>query len=179
MSDCIDFSLSFDVKVLPIFTMYADQIRDGTKAIELRTYNPGIFPGSWTLLYETRPAQVIRTAFYSSGFICMKPEQLWHEYSEIMGITPEAYDSYFDGKSCAYGVMVEHVVDFEPILYQQLKQDLNFTAPYGCKSWKYGKFYTRIFDKIISAHELFEGTLRSATLSTADDAPALRRLITY
>tara|TARA_B100001093_G_scaffold471735_1_gene494244 strand:+ start:1417 stop:1875 length:459 start_codon:yes stop_codon:yes gene_type:complete len=150
MPDCIDFSLNFDVKVLPIFSTYADKIRDGTKLMELRTYNPGIYPGTWTLLYETRPAQVIRTAFYSSGFICMTPIKLWHKYSKIMGITWEAYESYFDGKSCAYGVNIAHVINFEPISYQQLKQDINFIAPLGCKRWKYGKFYTRIFDKIIS-----------------------------
>lgn len=119
-------------KVLSIKTVYADQIRAGTKTFELRTYCPNILPGGWCYLYESSPAQHIRTAFIAGRTFKLSPDQAWELFEPTFGIDFDSYFAYFRKRKFAYGVEITDVRSFDPIPLSVLREQHNFTVPQGC-----------------------------------------------
>jgi len=120
------------IRALSIKTVYADKIRDGTKTFELRTYWPGILPGGWCLLYESRPAAHVQTVFKAGRTFELLPDDAWQLYEPHLGIDFESFFSYFRKKKFAYGVEIEEVRSFEPMPLHELREQHNFVVPQGC-----------------------------------------------
>lgn len=149
MSDLLDFPPhKHNLRLLSIHSIYLNRIRDGSKTIELRTYNTGLLPGSWCLAYETKPVQQISTVFRCSGFWCLSPQDAWQKHHSILGIDQDPYFEYFANRQCAYGYIIDKVLNFEPLTFDQLKQDLKFTPPQGSPRWNHSRIYGRILDAI-------------------------------
>ena len=149
MSDLVNFPQHGpSLKLLSIHSVYVDRIRDGSKTVELRTRNPGLYPGDWCAAYETKPAQQIATVFQASGFWCLSPEDAWKMHHDQLGIEAEDFFRYFYQHKYAYGVMIDQVVSFEPIPIQRLQADLGFAFPQGCPKWNHKRIYKRLLDAI-------------------------------
>ena len=136
------------IRLLSIYTEYADRIRDGTKTFELRGYDPKIMPNDWTLIYEPKPTMVIKTVFKAEFYLCMTAEQAWSQFNHCFGISFEDYSAYFKEKPFAYAVKIAKVKTFDPISYADLVEDVGFTAPQGARYWNYKYIYPRILDAI-------------------------------
>ena len=140
------------IRTLSIHTVYADQIRDGTKTFELRTYCPNILPGGWCVLYEGRPEQLIRTAFKAGRTFKLPPDDAWQIYEPHFGIDFDSFFTYFRKRKFAYGVEIEQVHSFKPIPLHELRSTYNFTVPQGCQYLK-GDFHKRINTILASTTE--------------------------
>lgn len=120
------------IKILSIKTIYADQIRAGTKTFELRTYNPRIPEDRWLALYESSPTQAIQSVLKIGRTFKMNPEDAWHEFSDKFGIEAEDYFRYFRKREWAYGLEVKEVKSFEPIKLHPTLREQGFAVPQMC-----------------------------------------------
>lgn len=120
------------IKVLSIKTVYADQIRAGTKTFELRTYDPKIPQDRWLALYESSPTQAIQSVLKIGRTFKMNPEDAWHEFSDKFGIEAEDYFLYFRKREWAYGLEVKEVKNIEPLKLQYLREETGFAVPQMC-----------------------------------------------
>ena len=146
MRDIVQLPKDASLRVFSIHPHYVDQIRAGTKKYELRGYAIGILPGDWCIVYETRPRGQISTIFQATGFWCLSPEEAWKRYSDHLGIDREGYDKYFDGKRAAYGIEIAQVRKFEPIPYEQLRDNVGFSPPQGVVRWTAKMIHKEILD---------------------------------
>ena len=133
-----------NVRCLSIKPQYADRIKDGTKTIELRSYDPALMPEDWCIVYETNPTGHISFVFQVEYFWCMKPDLAWELFSNGFGIEFDDYFGYFHKKPYAYGLKIGQVNTFDPISYQELEETVGFSAPQGSWRWKYNNIDSRI-----------------------------------
>ena len=119
-------------KVLSIKEEYASKIRARTKKWELRTYAPGVKPGGWLALYESRPVQAISTAVQIGRTFKLHPDDAWAEFSDSMGVEFEFFFSYYRKKEFAFGMEVVDVKEFEPMPLAELRQSSGFAVPQMC-----------------------------------------------
>ena len=125
-----------EIKSLAIKPIFADRIRDRSKTFELRTYPPGILPGSWVALYESAPTKAIQTIFKAGRTFRLTPNDAWEMYSEEFGIDFDSYFGYFRRRAWAYGVEVKDVRSFEPISLSELRTSGDFNVPQMCQRLK-------------------------------------------
>ena len=125
-----------EIKSLAIKPIFADRIRDRSKTFELRTYPPGILPGSWVALYESAPTKAIQTIFKAGRTFRLTPNDAWEMYSEDFGIDFDSYFGYFRRRAWAYGVEVKEVRSFEPISLSELRTSGDFNVPQMCQRLK-------------------------------------------
>jgi len=128
--------LDDDVKSLAIKSVYADRIRERSKTFELRTYSPGILPGSWCALYETAPTKAIQTVFKAGRTFKLTPNKAWELYSANFGIDFDSYFSYFRRRAWAYGVEIADVRSFKAVSLHELRESPGFTVPQICQKLK-------------------------------------------
>jgi len=133
-----------NVRCLSIKPQYADRIKDGTKTIELRSYDPALMPEDWCIVYETHPTGHISFVFQVEYFWCMKPDLAWELFSNGFGIEFDDYFGYFHKKPYAYGLKIGQVNTFDPISLQELQETVDFSAPQGSWRWKNNKIDSRI-----------------------------------
>ena len=141
-----------NVRCLSIKPQYADRIKDGTKTIELRSYDPALKPEDWCIVYETHPTGHISFVFQVEYFWCMKPDLAWELFSNQcgnglgsdLGVEFDDYFGYFHNKPYAYGLKIGQVNSFDPISYQELEETVGFSAPQGSWRWKNYQIDSRI-----------------------------------
>ena len=125
-----------EIKSLAIKPIFADRIRDRSKTFELRTYPPGILPGSWVALYESAPTKAIQTIFKAGRTFRLTPNDAWEMYADEFGIDFDSYFGYFRRRAWAYGVEVKEVRSFEPISLSELRTSGDFNVPQMCQRLK-------------------------------------------
>jgi predicted transcriptional regulator len=139
---------ALNLKVFSIHTPYVDLIRQGIKRHELRSYCPGVLPGDWCIVYETKPAQHIATVFKAKGYWCLPSELAWERHGPELGIKQDVFEDYFNGKRAAFGIEIETVRSFEPITYEALRDAFRFNPPQGVVRWGRNQIHKRILDAI-------------------------------
>ena len=125
------------IRIISIYSQYADRIRAGTKLFELRSYNPRIKPGTPIALYETKPQQIIQTVFLAGTTWQLTPDEAWDIWEPHLGIDFDSFFSYFRGKDSCFGISVEQVKTFSKLGLHHLAAEYNFHPPQGIKSWRH------------------------------------------
>ena len=133
-----------NVRCLSIKPQYADRIKDGTKTIELRSYDTALMPDDWCIVYETHQTGHISFVFQVEYFWCMKPDLAWELFSNGFGIEFDDYFGYFHSKPYAYGLKIGQVNTFDPISLQELQETVGFSAPQGSWRWKNNNIDSRV-----------------------------------
>lgn len=92
--------------LIAIRPCYADAILNYSKLVEFRKR---VLAGNvqHIVIYTTSPVQLIVGTFKVAGVHRGTPSELWTDLGEIGGIEKSAYDSYFQGSSSAFGLLVE------------------------------------------------------------------------
>jgi predicted transcriptional regulator len=125
------------IKALSIKRVYAEQIIDGTKKIELRKRSIGMELGDLILLYETTPDSVIRGGFIADKTISLPVSKMWSKYHHLLGVEKEFYDIYFENCEFAYGTFVYQSFVFPSIPLTQLHELCpRFTPPQATINWR-------------------------------------------
>jgi len=123
------------IRVLPIFTKYADRIYSGEKKIELRRGTLGLNHYSVVLLYEVTPSQVIKGGILIDGGFQLKPKEMWKKYNPVLGISEQDFFKYFEGSpvACGYSIKESFLLK-TPYTKEDLKR-IDFVAPQGISTW--------------------------------------------
>jgi predicted transcriptional regulator len=125
------------IKALSIKHIYAERIVYGTKTIELRKRPIGMELGDLILLYETVPDSIIRGGFIADKTICLPVTTMWEQYSPVMGVEKEFYDSYFENCEIAYGTLVYQSFRFRSLSLEQIhKLCPGFVSPQATINWR-------------------------------------------
>lgn len=92
---------------------FVEKIFNGVKNIELRKSAPKIQIDSLVIIYCTSPVMSVIGTCRVNGLILNKPDLLWEDYQDNLGIDKESYNEYFEGKDLAVGIMLKDIVKFE------------------------------------------------------------------
>jgi predicted transcriptional regulator len=125
------------IKALSIKRIYAERIVSGVKTIELRKRPIGMELGNLILLYETAPDSIIRGGFIADKTVSLPISKMWDQYSSVMGVEKEFYDSYFDNCEVAYGTLVYQSFCFCGLSLDQIhKLCPGFVPPQATINWR-------------------------------------------
>ena len=101
--------------LLSIKPQYAKLIVIGLKTIELRTKVPELHNGDTLAFYESSPVKMVTFIAEVDKVIVAKPELLWEQYHESLGLSKQVYDDYFYNREFAYGIQLRSVTKIQPI----------------------------------------------------------------
>jgi len=125
------------IKALSIKRVYAEHIISGAKTIELRKRPIGMELGDLILLYETAPDSIIRGGFIADKTVSLPVSKMWTQYSAVMGVEKEFYDSYFDNCKVAYGTLIYQSFCFRGLSLDQIyKLCPGFVPPQATINWR-------------------------------------------
>ncbi|PZO12130.1 MAG: hypothetical protein DCF25_18175 [Leptolyngbya foveolarum] len=125
------------IKALSIKRLYAERIISGEKTIELRKRPIGLTLGDLVLLYETFPDAVIRAGFIADKTVALSVPKMWRDYSSIMGVEKQFYDSYFENCEIAYGTLIHQSFCFRELPLNELRQRCpGFIPPQATINWR-------------------------------------------
>jgi predicted transcriptional regulator len=125
------------IKALSIKRIYAERIVSGVKTIELRKRPIGMELGDLILSYETAPDSIIRGGFIADKTIYLPVAKMWEQYSSVMGVEKEFYDSYFENCEVAYGTLVYQSFCFHSLSLDQIhKLCPSFVPPQATINWR-------------------------------------------
>lgn len=125
------------IKVISIYSRYAEAIYQGAKLIELRKQSYGLKPGDFLFLYETEPTCLIRGGFLIEKTACLTIAKMWNSYKDILGTEKDFYDSYYSQSSLAYGFHVKAVMLLESPLNKHKLKSMGFIPPMSIAHWRH------------------------------------------
>lgn len=85
---------------------FAKEIAVGRKTVELRRRFPQLEPGSWLVIYVTKPVGAVIGMVKVTSVLRAPVEQLWHEVKDYASVSRETYVDYFAGCSEGCGVFL-------------------------------------------------------------------------
>ncbi len=100
--------------LLSIKPQYAKLIKEGSKTIELRTKIPKLSNGDNLIFYESSPVKMVTFTAEVDEVIVAKPEFLWEQHHESLGLSKQVYDDYFYNREFAYGILLRRVTIVNP-----------------------------------------------------------------
>ncbi len=117
--------------ILSIKPLYAAQIFEGTKTIELRRKFPQKnIKGATALIYSSSPEQKIL------GFVSIKDVKklaiadIWEKFSDQIGIEAAAFNKYFDGVESGYAIFLDKPTKLkQEVGIEELSRKYNFSPP--------------------------------------------------
>ncbi len=106
--------------LMSIKPCYAQLIKIGKKAVELRRVAPKITSGDFIVIYESKPVQCITAICEVETVLTMKTSDLWNQVQNEVCITKNTFEQYFKGKECGSGIRFKNVLVFETpkVLYE-------------------------------------------------------------
>jgi predicted transcriptional regulator len=120
------------VALISIKPVYANQILDGTKTIELRKSPMGLSQGDVVVVYSSAPEQCLAFWFRIKAVEVLPVEEMWNLRHSQLGIEYRDYRTYFDGASIAVGLHIGEVHEIAPIPLRDLvKLVPGFVPPQG------------------------------------------------
>ena len=118
--------------ILSIKPIYANQILDGTKTIELRKSSMGLNTGDVILVYSSAPEQRIAFWFQIRSIEALAVDEMWNRYREAVGIKYEDFVEYFKGLECAVGLHIGEIGQLVPIPLEKIEELVpGFVPPQG------------------------------------------------
>lgn len=88
---------------------FVEKIFNGSKTIELRKSAPNIKKDDIIIIYSTSPVMSVIGTCRVKEIISLKPNKLWSEYSDKLGIDRKRYFEYYEGKEIAVGIFLKDV----------------------------------------------------------------------
>ena len=121
--------------LLSVRPRFAESILAGTKRAEIRRQRPRAHSGTPVIIYATKPlAAVVGTACIDSVYEGT-PSCLWEHYYSQIGITREDYDSYTNGVSVLYMMILTKVHRLScPLTLEDIRESTAFQPP---RSYRY------------------------------------------
>lgn len=109
---------------------FADKIIRKEKIIELRKIKPHVKIGDNIIIYASSPCKAVVGYGTIKQIIEISPDQMWIEYSDLLGIDKERYDEYYKEKERAVGIEIDNITKINPISLKELRVlDSNFHPP--------------------------------------------------
>ena len=103
-----DWGRSMQV-LLSIKPEYAEKILNGEKKYEFRKVLPKNKSITKVIIYATMPIGKVIGEFEIAELISDSPSRLWERTAEFSGITPDFFQSYFEGKKTAHAIRVGRI----------------------------------------------------------------------
>ncbi len=131
------FPFSRDV-IFSIKPLYAEQILEGTKTIELRRRFPVDVPaGTSALIYTSSPTRALTGIAEIRGVAKLSPKAIWRVYAKEACITRKEFDLYFSGLDHGYAIKLGNARALRrPIELAELRDRFKFEPP---QSYLYAK----------------------------------------
>jgi predicted transcriptional regulator len=116
--------------LLSLRPRYADAILAGDKTVEIRRRPINAAIGTPIVLYASSPTRaVVGTARLAGVRIC-DPDTAWQQHYRDVGLSRAELDTYLDGATLAYLLLLRHVQSLnEPLPLRHLRQDAPFQPP--------------------------------------------------
>lgn len=115
---------------------YVEKILAGEKQVELRRRCPNLEPDDVVVVYATSPVCEIVGAFSVAEVLSLPVRTMWRQHREVLGVQPEVYDAYFEGRSTAYGIAIAEVWSSKPIGLHDLRRRYEgFVPPQSYMYW--------------------------------------------
>ena len=109
---------------------FANKIIKKEKSIELRKIKPNVKIGDYIIIYASSPCKTVVGYGTIKKVIEKKPEQLWNEYSNMLGIDKKRYDEYYKDRDRAIGIEIFNITKIKPISLNELRMlDSDFHPP--------------------------------------------------
>lgn len=96
------------VALLSIHPVYAKEIFEGRKKVELRRVGFARIP-RFIVVYVTKPIGKVAGFFEVAQVTEAHPEEIWSSYHSVTGLTKAAYDAYFADRSKAVAIEISSV----------------------------------------------------------------------
>ena len=129
--------------LISIKPIYANQIVNRTKTIELHKSSMGLNQGDVILVYSSAPEQRIALWFQIKAVETLPVSEMWDRYHSRLGIDHADYLSYFTDAETAVGFHVGDVQTLTPIYLRQIETLVpGFVPPQGLMWLKdeFGRF---------------------------------------
>lgn len=129
----INLKMSKDYKYLfvSIKPEFAEKILSKEKSIELRKVRPHVKPGDYVIIYASAPTMGVVGIARIKQIIELHPQEMWEQYSPMLGIDKQRYDDYFSRLIRAVGIELDSVRSLStPITLKELRDiDASFHPP--------------------------------------------------
>ena len=114
--------------LLSIKPEFVEKIFSGEKTFEFRKSVYKDKTVKTVVVYATQPVGRLIGEFDVAEIVAAPPEQLWEMTSSGAGISRQFFESYFDGRNCAFALQIENVVQYaEPVVPNEIIE--NFVPP--------------------------------------------------
>ncbi|MBD2537778.1 ASCH domain-containing protein [Coleofasciculus sp. FACHB-SPT36] len=123
--------MQVNILLLSIRPEYANKIFDGTKKVELRRVRPRLSKGDLVIVYVSSPKKAVLGSFTVDKIIEEPILELWNQVWNKAGITLAEFDSYYEGASVGFGILLKKPNRFEiPVSLERLREKwIDFRPP--------------------------------------------------
>ncbi|WP_295174297.1 ASCH domain-containing protein [uncultured Brevundimonas sp.] len=114
--------------LLSIKPEFADRIFSGEKTFEFRKSVYKDRSVKTVVVYATQPVGRLVGEFDVADIMSDTPEKLWETTRKGAGISQQFFESYFNGRDCAFALKIENVIQYpEPVMPHEIID--NFVPP--------------------------------------------------
>lgn len=112
-----------NILLISIKPEYANKIFDGSKTVELRRVRPRLREDDIVIVYASCPEKALFGWFEVERIIEENPSKLWHKVENKAGINRKTFDSYYEGATLGYGILLKKSFPFnKPIDLETIKE---------------------------------------------------------
>jgi predicted transcriptional regulator len=117
--DCIKKCLFVSIK-----PEFISKFLTSKKKIELRKMRPNVNIGDYLIMYVTSPIKSVIAFGTIKKLIDTSPQNMWLQYSSLLGIDKSKFDDYYMGKERAIGLEIENIVQITPIHLYDIRDEI-------------------------------------------------------
>ncbi|MGJ3227103.1 hypothetical protein ACQEUV_17330 [Micromonospora aurantiaca (nom. illeg.)] len=116
--------------LLSLRPRFANAILTGDKTVELRRRPINALPGTPVILYASSPTMAIVGTARLRAVQALTPGSAWRTYRKSLGLSRSEYDTYLDGSTRAYLLLLHQVCSLnEPLPLHRLREEGTFNPP--------------------------------------------------
>jgi predicted transcriptional regulator len=109
---------------------FAGKIITKEKTIELRKVRPNVNVEDYVIIYASSPIKSVIGFGIIQQIIDTSPDQMWKNFSSMLGIDKPRFDEYYYGKEKAIGIKIKKIKQITPISLECLRNATpNFQPP--------------------------------------------------
>lgn len=134
--------------LLSVRPRFAEPIIMGTKRAEVRRQRPWVQPGTPVVIYATLPTAAVVGTAQIANVNAGRPDDLWSQYHDQIGMRQEEFDSYLNGVSIAYVLILAKAQRLTvPLSLSHLRATADFQPPRSFQYLTRAKLY-----KLVDGH---------------------------
>ncbi|WP_144629355.1 hypothetical protein [Arthrobacter woluwensis] len=133
---------------MSIKSHFVSLILRGTKTYELRRRVPREATGMTVFIYSSGKDRAVTARATVAGVISGRPEAIWRDHSDELGICRDDFFDYFSGVDTAYAIRLSDVSEnSRQVTLDELRKDFGLEPP---QSWRYipSEPYERLLEAI-------------------------------